>query len=201
MNKRRRSWTAAGSQYNRVSSLFLAAPFLVLVVVAFLIPLGLLLLQSVFAPGPTSVHYQRALTEPVYVRVMWRTLQIAVAVTACTLILAGPLAWVMARSTGFKLNVLLAAILLPLWTSVLVRTYAWIVLLRTNGILNQVLVGSGLIDSPLKLLYTEIAVIIAMSHVLLPFMVLPLYSSLRSIPEEYSRAARMLGASAFATFR
>ena len=201
MSKRPQTWMLAGRQYSAASSLLLAAPFLVLAFVVFLLPLAVLLYQSLFAPGLTTAHYQRALTEPVYMRVMWRTLKIALSVTVCTLLLAGPLAWVMARSAGTKLTILLAAILLPLWTSVLVRTYAWIVLLRTSGVINQLLLGSGMIDVPLKLLYTELAVIIAMSHVMLPFMVLPLYSTLRGIPEEYSRAAQMLGASAFTTFR
>jgi mannopine transport system permease protein len=94
-----------------------------------------------------------------------------------------------------------AAVLLPLWTSVLVRTYAWMVLMQRNGIVNQILTGLGITDAPVKLLYTEGALVLAMSHVLLPFMVLPIYSALRSIPEDYPRAALMLGASGWSTFR
>lgn len=201
MKPRPHSWLLGGRQYSVVSSLLLASPFLILTFVIFLLPLGFLLRESFFNPAPTIEHYHRAFSEPVYLRVMWRTLKIAITVTLCTFVLAAPLAWVMARATGFKLTILIAAILLPLWTSVLVRTYAWIVLLQKNGVINQLLVGSGLASAPVKLLYTELAVIIAMSHVLLPFMVLPLYSSLRSIPEDYVRAAQTLGASSFATFR
>ena len=91
--------------------------------------------------------------------------------------------------------------LLPLWTSVLVRTYAWLVLLQRDGVVNQILMELHVIAAPLTLLYTEGAVVLAMAHVLLPFMVLPLYSTLRAIPEDYARAARMLGASDFAAFR
>ncbi|AOO84097.1 ABC transporter permease [Bosea vaviloviae] len=179
----------------------LAAPFLVLAFVTFLLPLGSLLHESLFLPTPTLAHYERAVTAPVYLRVMLRTLRIAAIVTVLALLLAWPLALVMARSTGLKLAILVASVLLPLWTSVLVRTYAWMVLLQKNGVINQMLMASGLVDEPLKLLYTETAVVIAMSHVLLPFMVLPIYSALRGIPDDYSRAAQMLGASEWATFR
>lgn len=201
MTARPNGWLLGGRHYSTAASLALAAPFLVLALVTFILPLASLLHESLFLPTPTLTHYQRALTEPVYLRVMLRTLRIAAAVTVLTLILAWPLAWVMARSSGLKLAILIASVLLPLWTSVLVRTYAWMVLLQKNGVVNQLLIGSGVVDQPLTLLYTEGAVVLAMSHVLLPFMVLPIYSALRGIPEDYARAAQMLGASEWATFR
>lgn len=201
MTARPHGWLLGGRHYSTAASLALAAPFLLLAFVTFILPLASLLHESLFLPAPTLNHYQRALTEPVYLRVMLRTLRIAAAVTVLTLILAWPLAWVMARSSGLKLAILVASVLLPLWTSVLVRTYAWMVLLQKNGVVNQLLIGSGVIDQPLTLLYTEGAVVLAMSHVLLPFMVLPIYSALRGIPEDYGRAAQMLGASEWATFR
>ncbi len=201
MSARPHRWLLGGRQYSVAASLALAAPFLILAFVTFLLPLGSLLHESLFLPTPTLAHYERAVTAPVYLRVMLRTLRIAAIVTVLALLLAWPLAWVMARSTGLKLAILVASVLLPLWTSVLVRTYAWMVLLQKNGVINQMLMSSGLVDEPLKLLYTETAVVIAMSHVLLPFMVLPIYSALRGIPDDYSRAAQMLGASEWATFR
>ncbi|MGX1743758.1 ABC transporter permease [Bosea sp. NPDC055353] len=201
MTARPHGWLLGGRHYSTAASLALAAPFLLLALVTFILPLASLLHESLFLPAPTLTHYQRALTEPVYLRVMLRTLRIAAAVTVLTLILAWPLAWVMARSSGLKLAILVASVLLPLWTSVLVRTYAWMVLLQKNGVVNQLLIGSGITDQPLTLLYTEGAVVLAMSHVLLPFMVLPIYSALRGIPEDYGRAAQMLGASEWATFR
>lgn len=174
MTARPNAWLLGGRHYSTAASLALAAPFLVLALVTFILPLASLLHESLFLPTPTLTHYQRALTEPVYLRVMLRTLRIAAAVTVLTLILAWPLAWVMARSSGLKLAILIASVLLPLWTSVLVRTYAWMVLLQKNGVVNQLLIGSGIVDQPLTLLYTEGAVVLAMSHVLLPFMVLPI---------------------------
>jgi mannopine transport system permease protein len=122
-------------------------------------------------------------------------------VTIVALLLGYPLAYVMARSKGIALGLMAAAVLLPLWTSVLVRTYAWMVLLQRNGLINQALKDLGIVDAPVRLLYTEGAVVLAMSHVLLPFMVLPIYSALKGIPEDYPRAALMLGASRWATFR
>ncbi len=201
MSRRPSSWVLGGRHYSPAASLLLASPFLLLALVTFLLPLGSLLHESLFLPAPTLAHYERALGEPVYVRVMLRTLRIAALVTLLTLLLAWPLAWAMSRAGGVKLAILVASVLLPLWTSVLVRTYAWMVLLQKNGVINQLLMSSGVIGEPLKLLYTEAAVVFAMSHVLLPFMVLPIYSALRGIPDDYGRAAQMLGASDWATFR
>lgn len=196
-----RGFWAAGSRYSPATSLLLAAPFLALVLLVFVAPLALLLYGSLFSPHPSLDHYAHALGEPVYLRVMLRTLRICLVVAVLTLVLAWPIAWVMARSDGLKRALLLAAVLLPLWTSVLVRTYAWMILLQRNGIANQLLQSTGLVDGPLPLLYSEGAVVFAMTHVLLPFMVLPIYSALKGIPEDYVRAAGILGASGWATFR
>jgi mannopine transport system permease protein len=201
MSRRPPRFLLGGRRYSPAASLLLAAPFLLLIVVVFVLPLTTLLHESLFVPGPNTANYVRAFDEPVYLRVMLRTLRVAVLVTALTLVLAWPLAWVMSRSRGLGLALLAAAVLLPLWTSVLVRTYAWMVLLQRNGVVNQLLERAGLIDAPMKLLYTEGAVVLAMAHVLLPFMVLPILSALKGIPEDYVRAAQMLGASAWSTFR
>jgi mannopine transport system permease protein len=201
MSRRPPRFLLGGRNYSPAASLLLAAPFLLLIAVVFLLPLATLLHESLFVPAPTVEHYARAFGEPVYLRVMLRTLRVAVLVTVAALILAWPLAWVMSRSRGLGLALLAAAVLLPLWTSVLVRTYAWMVLLQRNGVLNQLLQEAGVIDAPMRLLYTEGAVVLAMAHVLLPFMVLPIYSALKGIPEDYVRAAQMLGASAWASFR
>ncbi|MGE0725549.1 MAG: ABC transporter permease [Alphaproteobacteria bacterium] len=190
-----------GRRLSEAASLALLAPFLILLAVVFLLPLGTLLHESLLVPAPTLANYERVFAEPVYLRVMWRTLRIAFYVTVVALLLGYPLAYVMARSKGVALGLMAAAVLLPLWTSVLVRTYAWMVLLQRNGLINQTLKDLGLTDAPIRLLYTEGAVVLAMSHVLLPFMVLPIYSALKGIPEDYPRAALMLGASRWATFR
>ena len=201
MSRRPSRFLLGGRRFSPAASLALAAPFLLLLVVVFILPLATLLHESLFVPAPSLENYAHALEEPVYLRVMLRTLRIAFLVTLLALALAWPLAWVMSRSRGIGLALLGAAVLLPLWTSVLVRTYAWMVLLQRNGVINQILAQLGLIEQPVRLLYTEGAVVLAMAHVLLPFMVLPIYSALKGIPEDYPRAAQMLGASHWATFR
>lgn len=190
-----------GRHLSEAASLALLVPFALLLVVVFLLPLGTLLHESLLVPAPTLEHYERVFDQPVYLRVMWRTLRIAVYVTLVALLLGYPLAYVMSRSGGMKLGLMAAAVLLPLWTSVLVRTYAWMVLLQRNGLVNEGLTGLGIVDAPIRLLYTEGAVVLAMSHVLLPFMVLPVFSALKGIPDDYPRAAQMLGASGWSTFR
>jgi mannopine transport system permease protein len=106
----------------------------------------------------------------------------------------------MAKLKGRSAALVAACVLIPLWTSVLVRSYAWIVLLQRNGIVNNALTDAGLISEPLRLLYTQGAVTVAMTHVLLPFMILPIYGALRSIPDEFPRAARNLGAGSASVF-
>jgi mannopine transport system permease protein len=199
--RRPSSFVLGGREFSPAASLLLAAPFFALAVLVFVLPLVTLLTESLFTPEFGLAQYSRALGEPVYLRVMWRTLRIAVLVTAAALVIAWPLAWVMSRASGLKLALLFAAVLLPLWTSVLVRTYAWMVLLQRNGVINQLAERTGLVKEPMKLLYTEGAVVLAMCHVLLPFMVLPIYSALKGIPQDYTRAAQVLGASPWATFR
>lgn len=187
-------------RFGPVASLLLLAPFLLLTLLVFILPLGVLLRESLFVPEFGLAHYARVFDQPVYLRVMGRTLRIAAIVTAATLLLAYPLAMVMARARGWVLGVLVLCVMLPLWTSVLVRTYAWVVLMQRNGLINQMLVATGLADQPQRLLYTEGAVILAMVHVLLPFMVLPLWSTLRAVPPDYARAAAMLGAGPWRVF-
>jgi mannopine transport system permease protein len=182
-------------------SLALVSPLILLLGFAFLWPVAQLLWGSVFAPTATIEHYSRIIAEPLYLCILLRTVQTAAIVTLACFLLAYPVALVMARQSGRRAMLLAACVLIPLWTSVLVRSYAWIVLLQRTGIVNNTLLGWGLIDQPLRLLYTEGAVIVAMTHVLLPYMVLPIYSALRAIPPELDRAARNLGAGPLASFR
>ena len=111
-----------------------------------------------------------------------------------------PVAFLLATTTPKWRAIGFAFVMLPLWTSVLVRTYAWMVLLGRNGIINRVLIDSGLLDSPLSLLNSRLAVILGMVHVMLPFMILPIYSALTRIDPDLPKAARGLGASAARIF-
>lgn len=186
-----------GRHLATASVALLMAPFFALVVFAFVYPLLSLLSLSVLEPEPTLRHYERALTDPVFVRILLRTLEVGLCVTLMCLAMAFPVALVMARSKGPKALFITACIVLPLWSSVLVRTAAWAILLQRNGIVNEALQFLRIIDAPLALLYTRPAVVLAMTHVLLPFMVLPIYGSLKNIPESYDRAAEILGAGPF----
>jgi len=132
--------------------------------------------------------------EAIFVQVLGRTFAIATAVTVLCLVLGYPLAYVLASLPARTANALLVLVLLPFWTSLLVRTSAWIVLLQHEGVLNSALLQAGLIDQPLEMLYRRAAVYAAMTHVLLPFMVLPLYAVMRQIPPVHVRAALSLGA-------
>lgn len=172
----------------------LMAPFFVLIVFGFVYPLFSMLSMSFLEPQPTLEHYRRALTDPVFVGILLRTLGVALTVSLVTLAMAFPVALLMARSSGPKVMLITACIVLPLWSSVLVRTTAWAVLLQRNGLVNEALQFLHLTDKPLTLLFTRQAVVLAMTHVLLPFMVLPIYGSLKAIPRDYDRAAEIMGA-------
>ena len=132
----------------------------------------------------------------IYLRLLWRTLMVSAAIAALCLLLGYPVAHLIAHAPQRRANILLALVLIPFWTSLLVRTTAWIVLLQTQGVINDILVAVGLVgdDGRLAMIYNMTGTIIAMTHVLLPFMVLPLYSVMRAIPGQYMDAASSLGA-------
>lgn len=135
-----------------------------------------------------------------YGGILLRTFHISLVATLICLLLGYPLAWWLASLPTRTANVLMILVLVPFWTSILVRVAAWIVLLQSEGLVNRGLMGVGLIDHPLALLFNRTGVIIAMVHILLPFMVLPLYSVMKSVPPTYLRAAVSLGSSPLAAF-
>jgi ABC-type spermidine/putrescine transport system permease subunit I len=122
-------------------------------------------------------------------------------VTVLTLVLGYPVAYALASMSPARANVLMIFVLIPFWTSILVRSYAWMVLLGREGTVNRMMILLGLVDEPVKLLNTRLAVYVAMVHILLPFMILPLYSVMRGIDRNLLRAAENLGASPFHVFR
>jgi len=154
----------------------------------------------VFDPGFTLDHYGRLFATQLYRDVLVKTIGIGLIVAALALLLGYPIAYMMAKLRGRWAWIVAACVLIPLWTPVLVRSYAWIIILQRRGVLNDTLMALGIIDRPLTMLYTFGAVILAMTHVLMPFMILPIQSSLRAIPEELPRAARGLGASHLRVF-
>ena len=139
----------------------------------------------------------------IYVQLFLRTFGLSAFITVMCLILGFPVAHLLATLPLRKASLLMILVLLPFWTSLLVRTTAWMVLLQSQGVLNDILVTLGIVadDNRLELMYNQSGSIIAMTHILLPFMILPLYSVMRTIPPSYARAARSLGATSWTTFR
>lgn len=144
----------------------------------------------------------RPATERIYVTLFLRTLWMSLTITACCLILGYPVAWLLANLRASTANVLMILVLLPFWTSLLVRTSAWKVLLQQQGVINDILVWIGLVDdgNRLVMINNQFGTILAMTHVLLPFMILPLYSVMKTIPPSYLRAAKSLGATDWTAF-
>jgi putative spermidine/putrescine transport system permease protein len=139
--------------------------------------------------------------QAVFRNVLGRTLWISGVVTLVCLLLGYPVAYFIARQPPGRAAVLLFLVLLPFWTSLLVRTVAWVVLLQREGILNNLFLSLGLVAEPVRMIFNRFAVYVAMVHVLLPFMVLPLYAVMKGISPSYLRAASSLGAAPFTAFR
>ncbi|KVD78353.1 polyamine ABC transporter substrate-binding protein [Burkholderia sp. ABCPW 14] len=138
--------------------------------------------------------------QSIYLAIFGRTLVIGFAVTLFALLLGYPLAYWISTLPERRANLAMILVLIPFWTSVLVRVAAWIVLLQSEGLVNRALIDVGLISQPLSLLFNRVGVYISMTHILLPFMILPLYSVMKSIPPSYQRAAISLGSHPFAAF-
>ncbi|MDO9499156.1 ABC transporter permease [Falsiroseomonas sp.] len=176
----------------------LALPALLLLGVIFIWPLLRLLSMSV-ADG-TLDQFEKAALDDLYVMVLYESMEIAVLVTVICLALAYPVAAWLAQAgrTGFILGMFF--LLLPFWTSILVRTYAWMVLLGRNGVINRTLRDWGWIEFPLPLLHNLTGVLIGIVHVMLPYMVIPIYAALLRIDPDLRRAAEGLGAPAWRAF-
>src|SRR5436190_19613696 len=175
-----------------------AVPALVLLLVFFLFPVVRMLGFSVEAG--TFEWYAKALGEGLYLGVYWNTFEIALLVTGICLLLGYPLGFLIATTTPAWATAGFIFVLLPLWTSVLVRTYAWMVLLGRNGVFNRWLIDAGIIADPLPLLHNFTGVLIGMVHVLLPYMVLPVYGAVRRLDPAVVAAAEGLGASNWRIF-
>ncbi len=171
-----------------------------LLAVFFVWPMVMVFLRSFTDPALTLDNYAEIFSRPAYLRVLWNTLVVAFTVTVLCLAISYPVAAVIAGFKGGLLNLCFALILIPFWTSTVIRTYAWMVLFQRKGVLNGFLLDIGLIDKPLELMRNFIGVQIGMVHVLLPFMILPLLSNLRSIDPVYMRAAGVLGANPMRAF-
>jgi len=188
----------------------LLAPLTILLAALFLAPLLLMVPMSFreYDPGTgvvagswTLENYSRLLTDEFYREVALRTLGLGLAVTACSLLLGYPLAYVIARGNPRWRVTLVLLVVFPMMLNLVVRSFGWIALLSNHGLINNLLVGLGLIDTPLKLMFNLTGLIIGLTHIYLPFMVLMLLSSIQGVPRDVEAAASTLGSSRFHVFR
>jgi putative spermidine/putrescine transport system permease protein/spermidine/putrescine transport system permease protein len=181
----------------RRSMLALTLPALLLVGFVVLIPIGWLFwLSFVDKSGFTLIHYQRLL-HPTYLLTLRTTFELAFTVTVVCLLLGYPLAYLASQLPRRWASLVLLCVLFPFWTSLLVRTYAWLV---RRGLVNTWLQKLGIIEEPLRLVHNFTGTAIGMTHIMLPFMVLPLYATMKTISDDYMRAAANLGASPIRAF-
>lgn len=173
----------------------------------FLVPLGIVLVYSFAQRGVyggiewafSLENYARAL-DPLYVKILWRSLGMALFTTIFCLLCGYPFAYFIAFAPAQLKNLLLILLIIPFWTNFLIRTYAWIVILQEEGLINSLLLSIGVIRQPLNLLYTPMSVMLGMVYGYLPFMVLPLYSSLEKLQPALLEASMDLGANRLKTF-
>ena len=178
-------------------SLFaLVSPALMLVLVILVVPVGWLFwLSFVGADGSfTLENYSRMIDSAAYWRIFQTTFEVSVITTVLCILIGYPLAYFLSQLPVAWANIGLITVLLPFWTSLLVRTYAWLVLLQRRGLVNEWAIDLGLWDEPIKLVHNMTGTVIGMVHIMLPFLILPLYSSMRAVDPNYMKAAAAMGA-------
>lgn len=189
--------------------IYLLIPMVALYLLLFIVPLLIMVGTSfeLYSGGAvtstlTLANYVQFFTEFTFQNDLYQTLYLGITVTLTALLLAYPLAYVMAKSkSGFVRGAISAIVVLPLFVSLVARTFGWIILLSDKGIINYLLVGSGLVSAPVPLIFNFVGVYISMVHILIPFMVFSIYSSLGSLDENLVTASRSLGASSYQAFR
>jgi ABC-type spermidine/putrescine transport system permease subunit I len=192
---------ARGQRRERAQFIGLSLPATLLILIIVFLPLfWLSSLSFIDRGGEISTENYQRLAGDLYIQAFVVTFQISAAVTALCVLLGYPLAYWLSRKPQHTANLLLICVLLPFWTAVLVRTYAWLVLLQRNGLINNTLLSLGVIDAPLQLAHNLTASIIGMVHIMLPFLVLPLYATMKSIDGDLVRAAVGLGSSPTGAF-
>ena len=169
-------------------------PFALVITALFGAPIGRTLARSVLEPSFGVDNFTTVLADPLAQQVFWTTLRITIAVTVASILLGYPVASFTASCSPLTRNIIFALVLVPFWTSLLVRIYGWTFILQRTGPLNELLVAAGVVPRPLKLLYTEGAVVLGITHYMLPFMIFPLYAAIRSIDPRLTSVAATLGA-------
>ncbi|MBN3811595.1 ABC transporter permease [Paraburkholderia sp. Ac-20347] len=188
--RRRRDWR----------NIRLLIPGLLLLVIFFLLPVLSLLLRSVLEPTPGLHNYEQLLGSSTYLRVFGNTFLVATVVTVATVVIGFPTAWLLAIAPRKLSSLLFSVMLLSMWTNLLARTFAWMVLLQSTGPINRVLMAIGVIHEPLALVNNLVGVTIGMTYIMLPFLIMPLHATLRAIDPSTLRAAAVCGASRWQAF-
>jgi putative spermidine/putrescine transport system permease protein len=188
----------------RDRTLLLMLPAWAMLIGLFLVPLALFFVRTFMEfDGTTAEFFDQArdllLSQP-YLTALATTNWISLIVTVTVLLIGYPIAYYLTTATGIGVRIVVLSIVLPYFTSIIVRTFSWMVLLGEHGLVNDVLLGAGLVSAPLPLMYNRLGVLIGMSYVLLPYMVLTLYAAMRAIDPSLLRASASLGASGFYTF-
>lgn len=186
----------------RLAAFGFVAPSLLITALVFVLPLALLLGVSVLDPkgGGTSAHYARLLGTPYYLGVIWNSLRLGLLTTLIAFLISYPAAFALARARGPLRSILLATLFLPLAASVIVKAFAWTILLRSDGLINTVLIAAGIIEDPIRMIFTQTALIVGAVNIFLPFMVLPIYTVVAQLDSRYAEAAATLGASPLVVF-
>jgi mannopine transport system permease protein len=169
-------------------------PFLLVIVALFAAPTLRVLSKSFLEPAPGLANFAAVFANPLYQQVFWTTLRISATVTLLAIVLAYPVAQFTAECSPLARNVVFAIVLVPFWTSLLVRIYGWTFILQRTGIVNETLQALSLVSAPIKLLYTEGAVVLGILHYMLPFMIFSIYVALKAIDPNLRKAAMTMGA-------
>ena len=180
----------------RMALFGLCSPALLLVMVVMVIPVGWLFYVSFLADDGsfTLEHYQRMVESKSYARIFRNTFEVSILTTLVCILIGYPLAYLMSQLPRRAAALCMLTVLLPFWTSLLVRTYAWLVLLQRKGLINNWAIELGLWDEPIKLVHNLNGTLIGMVHIMLPFLILPVYGAMRAIDKDYVKAAANLGA-------
>jgi len=194
---------AADARREARGLLALLSPGLILVFAVIVVPIGWLFWLSLFdeAGQLSAANYARFFEQASYIKTFVTTFKVAFTVTGACVLFGYPLAYMLSQLPRRAAGICLIFVILPFWTSVLVRTYAWLVILQRKGLVNTWLMDLGVIGQPLPLANNFTGVVIGMTHIMLPFLVLPLYASMKTIDVDCLRAGMNLGASPAATFR
>jgi putative spermidine/putrescine transport system permease protein len=195
-----RSGRSAAPRSIRRASFGYLLPALALIALFFVVPVAMLLMRSVLEPEFGLQNYEALLGSTTYLRIFLNTFIVAGVVTLIAVAIGYPVAWLLAIMPQRWSQLVLAIIVLSMWTNLLARTYAWMVLLQRTGVINKTLLALGLIDTPLPLVNNLVGVSIGMTYIMLPFVILPLMGVIRSIDPAILRAASLCGATRWQAF-